>query len=181
MIRSQRSSVLTYLKASYRTVPCGVTCESILSSIPQLTPHSPPLYCTVLSYDQVRGTDSSRTPVGSMGHAVVRGSALKGHTGDKGSSSGRNHYGQSSPDEYHHGQQYGGRIGDLQLPSRDSPRQPVTSTSSIPIAITNTNRATLSQVKARKRLQQSSQKTPTDVAPRRILNYARGNDDDDVR
>ena len=120
--------------------------------------------------------------MGSMGHAVVRGSALKGSTGDKGSSSARHHYGQSSPDEqYYHGQQYGGRNGDIQQPSRDIPRPSASATSSIPVAITNTNRATLSQVKARKRLQQSSSKATSEVPPRRVLNYARGCEDDDAR
>ena len=119
--------------------------------------------------------------MGSMNHAVVRGSALKGSTGDKGSSSTR-HYGQSSPDEqYYHGQQYGGRNGDMQQPSRDIPRPSVSATSSIPVAITNTNRATVSQVKARKRLQQSAHKTASEVPPRRVLNYARGSEDDDAR
>lgn len=49
--------------------------------------------------------------------------------------------------------------------------------SSIPIALTNSNRTTLSQIKARKRIQQSL-KSPHEDAPRRIFNYARGGDDE---
>lgn len=133
----------------------------------------------------MRGADYLRTPSLSIGHAVVRGSAFKGSTGDKGSSSTRHYYGQNSPDEhYYHGQQSVVKNGDvlgMQRPLRDAPRPSASTISSIPVPITNTNRATISQVKARKRLQQGSQKSPSEVPPRRILNYARGGDDGDER
>jgi hypothetical protein len=60
-----------------------------------------------------------------------------------------------------------------------TPRGPNGFSSSIPVALTNSNRTTLSQIKARKRIQQSASK-PSEEPMRRIFNYARGREEDDA-
>ena len=47
------------------------------------------------------------------------------------------------------------------------------------VALTNSDRTTLSQIKARKRIALSSQKT-SEEAPRRIFNYARGAEEEEA-
>ena len=56
-----------------------------------------------------------------------------------------------------------------------------TYSSAIPSGLTNSNRATMSQIKARIRIKQNQQKVAIEEnAPRKVLNYSKG-DNDDVR
>lgn len=60
-----------------------------------------------------------------------------------------------------------------------TPRGPSGFSGSIPVALTNSNRTTLSQIKARKRIQQIASR-PSEEPVRRIFNYARGREEDDL-
>lgn len=54
-----------------------------------------------------------------------------------------------------------------------------TYSSAIPSGLTNSNRATMSQIKARRRIQQNQLKVATEEnAPRKVFNYSKGDEDD---
>jgi hypothetical protein len=135
-----------------------------------------------------------------MDQAVVRGSSLAYRGSPVPGPFPATSYASSSSARLHHdNHQYGigmvrGRDDDtsgMPPPNRGlapprppsaganptTPRGPNGFSSSIPVALTNSNRTTLSQIKARKRIQQSASK-PSEEPTRRIFNYARGRDED---
>ena len=59
------------------------------------------------------------------------------------------------------------------------PKRASTYSSSIPLGLTNSNRATESQIKARRRIHQNQQKFALEEnLPRKVLNYSKGKDGD---
>lgn len=163
------------------------------------------IYPTLNSQEQHKGFDYQRG--GSMDHAVVRGSSLAYRGSPVPGPFPTPSYASSSSsrdNQYHN--QYGigmgrGRGRDVDasgtpVPNSNrgvalsrppptgvnpsTPRGPSTFSSSIPVALTNSNRTTLSQIKARRRIQQSASKGPSEEPLRRIFNYARGSDGDDA-
>ena len=157
---------------------------------------SQPLY----SQDPRKGYEYQRS--GSMDQAVVRGSSLAYRGSPVPGPFPASSYASSSSarmnqDNHQYGIGMGmGRDYDssgIPPPNRGAaqsrppptgvnpttPRGPSGFSSSIPVALTNSNRTTLSQIKARKRIQQSASK-PSEEPMRRIFNYARGREEDDA-
>jgi hypothetical protein len=66
-----------------------------------------------------------------------------------------------------------------ETPSTSQQKRTSAYSSAIPSGLTNSNRATMSQIKARRRIQQSQLKVATEEnVPRKVFNYSKGDEDD---